>query len=95
LQAYADALAILRARGGDLEAPWCRSSVSVALIGYCRTARELGRKAELRATLTHWRPFILTWMHAPITPEEEEHFRWMEQLFHHLDREQSPPVSRC
>ncbi|QSQ24573.1 hypothetical protein JY651_06375 [Pyxidicoccus parkwayensis] len=93
LHAYVDALAILGARGVDLEAPWCRSAASVALIGYCRAAQELGRKAELLATLLQWRPSVLAWMRTPLTPDEEEHFRWMEQLFHHLTREFSPPVS--
>ncbi|MCY1021480.1 hypothetical protein [Pyxidicoccus sp. MSG2] len=92
-RAYASALEVLAARDIQKEAPWCRSAASVALVGYCRAAQELDRKAELLATLVHWRPFVLGWRHTPITPDEEEQLRWMEQLFHHLTQELPPRVS--
>ncbi len=80
LDVYGAALAILERPGVDLESPWCRATASVALWGFCRTARELGRYEGLVKTVRARRPRYLAWLEAPTGPEEREYLTWLEEI---------------
>jgi hypothetical protein len=80
LRAYSEALAILDRPGVDIETPWCRSTASVALWGYCRSAVHLRRAPEAVAVLSRWRARYLPWRAAPTTADEGTYLEWFEEL---------------
>jgi hypothetical protein len=80
MRARAEALEILGRPGVDLQMPWCRAGATVALLGYAKTAQELGLQRELRETLVRWRPVYLRWMESPGTPDEANYLKWFEEM---------------
>jgi hypothetical protein len=80
LRAYAEALEILDRPGVDLETAVCGSCAMVALLGYSRTAAQLQRHAELTDMLARWRTRYLPWLAAPLTSDEAQYLKWLEEV---------------
>ncbi len=80
MRACSEALGILENQRVDLERPWCRSAASQALWGYCRAAIELGLASDVADVLARWRKHYLLWINSPISPQEADYLKWIEQL---------------
>ena len=54
----------------DIEGPWCRALISLALAGYCEAAQSLGRPAETATALAYWRHLYRRRLARPLNDEQ-------------------------
>ena len=84
LRGYQRALSSLGDSRVNLEAPWSRSLVPLALLGYCDAAKQLGREEEADQLMARWRPVLRRWAQRPITDAERTVFA---RLSPYIERE--------
>lgn len=59
----------------------CRAVISLALLGYCQAARQLGLHSESSSMLLRWRQVYLRWRESPLTAAERDALVWLEEIF--------------
>jgi hypothetical protein len=78
IRGYERALNALCPDRVDVQAPWCRSIIPFALVGYCDAAQRLGRADDAAAALARWRPVYLPWLREPLTEDARKAYAWLE-----------------
>jgi len=81
MKGYARSLELLAHPGVDVEAPWCRSIIPLALSGFCQAAQRAGGSEKTVVLLSQWRPVCLRWMNSPINEADEQTLAWLDGLF--------------
>jgi hypothetical protein len=80
LSGYRRALASIDDARVDLDAPWCRALIPLALLRGCEIAQKLGRVNEGASLLARWRPVYRRWLDRPLSESERELFDRLEKL---------------
>jgi hypothetical protein len=75
---YQRALDLLSPDRVDVEAPWCRSIIPFALVGYCDAAQKIGQSEAAAAALERWRPVYRPWLAKTVTEDERKAYAWLE-----------------
>jgi len=74
LRGYEQALSSLDDPRVNPEAPWSRSMVPLALVGYCDAAEQLGCEEQAERLVARWRPVLKRWAQQPLTDAERRAF---------------------
>jgi hypothetical protein len=80
IRGYERSLELVSPERVNVEAPWCRSLIPLALMGYCEAAQRLGQPEKVAATLARWRPVYLRWLERPLSDDERRMLRRLEAL---------------
>jgi hypothetical protein len=80
IRGYEQALELVSPERVNVEAPWCRSLIPLALVGYCDAAQRLGQPDKAAAALARWRPVYVQWLEGPLSEGERKAFTWLEAL---------------
>ena len=75
---YQRALDLISPDRVDVEAPWCRSLIPFALVGYCNAAHKIGQPDAAAAALARWRPVYRQWLDKTLTEDERKAYAWLE-----------------
>lgn len=78
IRQYQRGLDLLSPDRVDVEAPWCRSLIPFALVGYYGAAQKLGQSADAAAVLARWRPVYRPWLGKTVTEDERTAYAWLE-----------------
>ena len=78
IRGYRRALELVSPDRVDVESPWCRALIPLALVGYCEAAQKLERPEDVSAALARWRPVYRRWLSTAVTKEERNAFDWLE-----------------
>ena len=81
LREYQRVLSLLAHPKVDPEVPLVRTTLVLALNGYCIAAGELGKHSDILEQLTKWRPIYLEWLEPNGEPNEQEQLTYLESVF--------------
>lgn len=78
MRQYQRALDLVSPDRVDVEAPWCRALIPLALVGFCDAAQKLGMHEEAAMALARWRPVYRRWLGKTLTEDERKAYVWLE-----------------